>query len=583
MIKKGVAIFLIIGFLCLGLTCLSLDLSSAILFLEPAFFILISSSLFAICFYEQKSLVSIFIFEFILIAYTIYLIILLAVLPVLNINEGFKILSIIILFYGFKLFNKIFKEKYFELLIIAFSVEGLYFLIVFSYSLFSSDNVNRVHYFPNKSIFGILLTTQISFVLPMLFKRRDLRNGISKKLYWFIVTIIVSNFILLILTNSRAAWLGLIVAFAIILLLLNWIKISKKISYSLAAVFIISITAALFFYKKDSSDGRLFIYKTTLSIADKWFAGIGSDQFQNTYNLYQAKYFSDHNINGKEAYLADNTNYAFNDYLQIFIEQGAIGLLFFLFLIYLTIGNVITSFERRKNDLLFLGAIAALSAVMVTALFSYPMEIIPIMIYFPLCLSIINNTENEKPIFTFPIKPLKIMGFVMAIIFITHSSLLLLYRLKTKEAFNLIQAGYIQKALKVHENLERFYYISEGSTLYQYAELLKNSNQLEKAWKETEKTKRYLTSPKVYKLAASIAEEIGNYSEAEKNYLTAVYITPNRIVARYELLNFYLKSHQKEKAISWANSIMTMPIKVHSQTTTTIKNEVSAILDTLHH
>ena len=49
-------------------------------------------------------------------------------------------------------------------------------------------------------------------------------------------------------------------------------------------------------------------------LKDNWLWGIGHGQFKAKYNEYQAAYFSSHSIDSKEAVLADNSIYAFNDF-----------------------------------------------------------------------------------------------------------------------------------------------------------------------------------------------------------------------------------------------------------------------------
>lgn len=114
--------------------------------------------------------------------------------------------------------------------------------------------------------------------------------------------------------------------------------------------------------------------------------------------------------------------------------------------------------------------------------------------------------------------------------------------------------------------------------MYLYAQELYYSNQLEKAAKILNTGKRYYSSNEVYKLSASIQVELQNYAQAEKDYETAIYMVPNRMISRSNLLNFYLERKDTANAIYWANSILYMPVKVSSKTTDNIQQKTKEIL-----
>lgn len=100
---------------------------------------------------------------------------------------------------------------------------------------------------------------------------------------------------------------------------------------------VISILLILGYLKIDSIKGRLFIWKNTIAlIMQKPLTGHGSGSFTTTYNRYQTEYFRSGLGSTFEQEAADYVILAYNDFLEIGLELGILGLgalitIFFLF------------------------------------------------------------------------------------------------------------------------------------------------------------------------------------------------------------------------------------------------------------
>ena len=163
----------------------------------------------------------------------------------------------------------------------------------------------------------------------------------SKWIIVILVLTVVCGIIVLILAKSRAAWIALFSATVFIIInivttnhkiieRLKQIKIGFRFNIPFLVLGSITILAAVIFigcvqlYKirPESVDGRMLIWKNTIKmIADNPVAGNGIGQFKAVYMHYQAEYFKEpRSIN--EQTIADNTIYAFNDYLKLASEAG---------------------------------------------------------------------------------------------------------------------------------------------------------------------------------------------------------------------------------------------------------------------
>lgn len=433
-------------------------------------------------------------------------------------------------------------------------------------------------YSPNSSIFAILIASQLSLTIPLLLHlKKKLIPG--KAINYAIITILTGALILLVVTRGRSGWIGF--TMAMIYLFYHGKNPLNKIAWlALSGCAFLSIYA-LSLYKPQSSNGRLLIYKISATILkDNWLWGIGSGQFKVRYNEYQAAYFATHNIDNNEALLADNTYYAFNDYLQFVMETGLVGLL--LLAIFLV------SFCKRlrkiklsaDNKPLYTAAMASLICIATGALFSYPLQIFPIALQAILCLSIIATMPSSKSAILLTRNAgifLKTGMLAISLVLIVHCYFYVNFLAKSEQAIASKKAGFSQQSLASYKTLSASY-IKDGQVLYRYAKQLYLTNQLEEARTFLREAKKYHCSNEVYKLSAAIENDLQNFGQAEKDYKTAIYMVPNRMMSRSDLLNFYLERRDTVHATYWANSILHMPVKIPSPITATLQERTKKML-----
>ena len=192
---------------------------------------------------------------------------------------------------------------------------------------------------------------------------------LARKKVWVRVASITGMAIIVFavfLSGSRAGMLSL--AVVCILGFFYFFKI-KSIAKIVIGISLAVLITGLYFYKKDSANGRLLIWRCSWEmIKDKPLAGHGQGGFKANYMNYQAAYFEAH-PDSKQAMLADNISRPFNEYIGLLVNYGLFGfLLFLLFVFYL-----IRTFRRIKEKTITT-CIAAwcLTAVAIFAFFSYP-------------------------------------------------------------------------------------------------------------------------------------------------------------------------------------------------------------------
>ncbi|GHU82604.1 hypothetical protein FACS189415_3340 [Bacteroidia bacterium] len=177
----------------------------------------------------------------------------------------------------------------------------------------------------------------IAVVLPIAL---SLIVGKDKKptlLYWFGWVCLAAILVVLPAGMSRSAWVAAAVGCVYVGLPTDWLKMawekhSKWVIVALVVV-ILCLTiglAGLYHLKKDSADGRLLMWKITGKAMLAHPLGVGLGGFPAAYAAMQAEYFSSGQASDTEKLVAGGPEYAFNEYLQIGVEQGIAGLTLFL-------------------------------------------------------------------------------------------------------------------------------------------------------------------------------------------------------------------------------------------------------------
>jgi tetratricopeptide (TPR) repeat protein len=437
-----------------------------------------------------------------------------------------------------------------------------------------------------RTILPVLVTAQTVLLYSWYgqLKSKWIRIGVT------IILIVCGSYI--IYSQSRASWLGLVAGS----LTLGYLEgqqqpkkqippprfMSPRTSKSITATGILAamVLAMVFLLKTGSSHGRLLIYKVIAKnvTAKDLVHGIGKGRFKTTYNNWQANYFKHHDINTKQALLADNTYYAFNDYLQLVLERGIVGIA----LLPLLGIMIVFLFKRLKktvaNDMAK-SALASEMVVLTAALFSYPLQNIPVQVHLVLCLlMIINGMEKATNRLT---KQLINMACILTVLLLGTKEVYTQAHERQKEtAITCSRTGHKKKAVETLEQLIKQGY-KEGNVLYLYARELNYAGQTEKALEYLNQSRAYISNLETEQLLARLYEERGALEKAEYHYLQSVYIVPNRFESRWKLVEFYLRKKDNEHAGHWAESIMILPVKIPSEKVDRIREAAMGLIKKL--
>jgi tetratricopeptide (TPR) repeat protein len=414
-----------------------------------------------------------------------------------------------------------------------------------------------------------------SFTILLLGKKN---SGFIK--FFSLVTFLLS-IIIIVITKSRSAWIACAVSMIYITTLNDKIsgfikrfsgsKPRKLIIISFALVVFLSSVYALYHFKKESADGRIFVWNNCLAIIkEKPLFGHGFNSFIKTLNEQQIGYFQLHSNDMGNGMLASSATFAFNDYLQITIELGIVGLILFLLLCFFIFYKK-KSQQRTGDYIMLTGSKACVISILVCALFSYPLQVAQNCVLLFIFLAIIS--ANTLPLFKINVINRNILIFliIISICFIEF------YEIKKYIACTKWEKAYLyagnKNTSKACETYEDIYPVlkTDPLFLFNYGSTLSNFNEYEKSIFMLEASGKIKTSYDLYLNLGCAYEGANHDSLSEQNYEKARFLIPHKFVPRYRLFKIYQKTNQVKKAMTMAKEIMDIQIKVYSPTVGQIK------------
>lgn len=425
--------------------------------------------------------------------------------------------------------------------------------------------------FNNPGPFGGFLAVCASILIPCCIKEE---NRLLKILYALSA---VLSLIVMPATLSRTSLL----AFGVSMLVygISHKRIRRQFKrYWMAIVLIISVAATTaYLYKKDSADGRAYINKISLSaIQSNGIKGSGLANYASSYGKAQTEYFAPHIEDilqaketvkiERERMIADCPAYAFNEYLELGVECGVVGLIIYLLLISVSI----TTLYREQSVWCY-----GLIALSIFALFSYPfkMMLFCVMLAFFVAITGIKPGKNRT---LFPVY----VTFLMALVFVVAGY----SRYKTAK----VAERSLEKAMTLYD-IKYYEAFTEDCVSFQDA-LLHKYNFMFAFGQSLNKCGEYAKSDSILEMGAAISSDpmfwnvMGNnakalqqYDRAEECYLRAFNMLPNRLYPLTLLAELYYATGDSCAFIRMKDIVNNFKPKVESVQTEKLREEINSL------
>jgi O-antigen ligase len=421
------------------------------------------------------------------------------------------------------------------------------------------------------------------FTISLIFTPRKNRD-LGVLVFWLAIFSSCLTTYIFFSSTSRTAWIACALGASLVLINKwslvctmatffrnNWVKL---ILFVVAFSTCLITFYFLYNYRPGSVDGRLLIYEVGGSmVANNPIFGSGLGSFEYLYNLAQADYLSNGKVPYAKQLLADNTFFAFNEYLRVAIEFGIVGVILLLLVaiaIYRQSKKIISQKNLIADNNIVLGAIGSLLSITICSLSSYPFHILSVSVLIVFYLAIIARDTKSYVIsvpFSFILALLLVivMSFSM---FNEYRRMISLKNWKTAAGFALNDN--FSKARPIYEKVYPILH-TNGRFLFNYgAELFIDGNK-KKSIKILEKSKETFSHSDLYLYLGRNYDELGMFEKSENNYKTASAITPSRFIPKELLFDLYTKYKKIALAKSQADLIVKYPVKIPSDTVTKIK------------
>ncbi len=397
------------------------------------------------------------------------------------------------------------------------------------------------------------------------------------------IGVVIALLLVLPATMSRSAWVAAIVGCAIVVgyhyhLRQQCIAFYRAhpVITPVATIVIFLVIGILmigtYMMKKSSADGRLLIWKvSTTIIASHPVTGTGFGNFAGPYGKAQEAYFTRDNYTPQEELVADAPESAFNEFIQITVENGLIGLLLFLGIIASAIRNAYRAQIHKQA-----GHVGALIAFLIFSCFSYPFNVLPLAILFSL-LTAQCTASSSAP------SPRWIVGifylFLLVPVWYFTSG-----KTERVEAFKRWRSEQIYFNMQIFkrtvDNYRAIYPILKDhpAFLFEYGQCLSRTDNPDQSNRVLREAAVLSSDPMIYNIMGKNYQAMQQYDLAEATFLTASRMVPNRIYPLYLLAKMYAESGQIDKAIVTANLVINKKPKVFSSAVEEMQRDMRLLI-----
>lgn len=360
----------------------------------------------------------------------------------------------------------------------------------------------------------------------------------------------------IILLQCRTAY---IVSAILLLELYKPAKAVYKIAIAKTAAVILFTVLLAFVWKTDSTGGRLQIWKNSLQlISANVFAGAGFGQFEKAYNTFVAA----HHLPS-----ADHVFMPYNDFLELFIEGGAIAVALWVAFL----GILIRRFINNSH------ALALVVSFIIIQLTNFGFQAIPVFALFLIYTGSLLHHHNKiqysqkGPLF----KPIIAMIIIGELFLCTR----LISMAGAFRQIKLIPAEYApQLAVEKYDALATT--LNFSSVFHEnYADMFMQLGNYQAAGAQYKLALQTTSRPGVLGKCGWCYGRMGLYDSAVVYFKIIEKLQPFKYAPRMALLKLYEQKKDTAAIKQKAREIMAMPVKVQGEQIEKIKAAAGKWID----
>jgi hypothetical protein len=370
----------------------------------------------------------------------------------------------------------------------------------------------------------------------------------SMRIFGYAVFIL--SIIILILIQARSAILAIVIC-GFVWLILN--KPTKLKAIILSSVLSGLLLIVLIIWHPESVYGRFFIWFIATKMIIVRPFGWGLYAFDKHYPEFQASYLSTNkavtNILSPEV-----VHSPFNEFLNVGVTIGIIGLILFIILVGLIFYYGIKSKDRVSYPVL---------AFLIISLSYFPFKISPLVTLIIPIVALIsirshNLLQRRLPEYYFKI----ILAFLLVMV-----SFMAVKAISGYTSYNKWQEAYSYSleddgTIKSKQLFSELYPVlkMDGRFLITYSNLEYRQGHYVDALQLLEEAESYFCDITLSLKLAKLYEKLGFYEKAEKKFDLAINLAPNNLTAAYEKILFYQNIGEEQKAYKASVDLVNKPV-----------------------
>lgn len=429
--------------------------------------------------------------------------------------------------------------------------------------------------FANSGPYGGFLAVCIAVVFAAAWRWRDSVNLYDRILFWLSSVSGCLGIVVLPASMSRTGFVALLVSAVAFALIdtesKSYFKSHKWLILSVVAVAFV-VGAGAFCLKKDSALGRFHIWEMELrAIADKPLTGHGFGKALGAYGDAQAEYFETEERGQERVRIAGCPEYAFNEYLRMGMEFGILGLLLSVAVIVLG-----TTMLCRSDSSLTFGLVAWGTFAMA----SYPLDVwqlrLLLAVFLGAAIGVSVKVGKRGRLILVPALVCLSVGSMLVWLpenkhrKEAESKWLEERRFADFEIFD----GMADRLTKLYPRLRmKFRY------LYDYGYALHKEGRYSESNVILMKGASISSDPMFYNIIGKNFEALGDYDEAERNYIHSHNMVPSRLYPYILLMEMEEKRGDTKQALSYAQKALSLPVNDRNMSMRDLHNRAKKFYD----
>jgi tetratricopeptide (TPR) repeat protein len=442
---------------------------------------------------------------------------------------------------------------------------------------------------PYGGFLAVTLPLAIYYVLQdfQVFNQKLELKHLPRYAGWILCTIALLAIIsILPSTMSRAAWIAGVSGSALVVFC-HYVSMVKSVFSRIAEcrkrtfwpvlllifLAVASLLAGVYSLKKDSADGRMLIWKISSGIIAEHPLGVGIARFPGYYGEAQVRYFSKNWMaDPQEELVAGNPEYAFNEYIQIAVEQGIPACAAFVLL---SLFALFFALKDRKY-----GVAGALLSLLLFAFFSYPFSLLPFPIILAVLLALCANAKKSLPGNT---RNCWRWYAVFLLLLFVPVAVIVYQRWPTYTSYRewrtikMLKNSGIYKKQALNYQLLYSYLKHESAYLFEYAQCLNRLGRYEESNRILKNMKSISCDPMIYNVMGRNFQSMKMHEQAEACFRKSAAMVPNRLYPHYLLMKLYEEKRDTLKMQEAIAVVLEKEPKVDSPAIREMKQEARQI------